>query len=253
MTRPKYHQSQIQAFLKCGKLYDYRYNQGIKSPPRAALTVGSSVDIATSANLTEKIKTKADKSLEEVLDIYSTAFDSRAQETTWGEDDPGQQKDLGAKLVSLHHTAVAPTLQPETVQEEFHLSTDAGYDLGGTFDVTDVNGLVRDTKTAKSAYDPDAISRALQPAMYDFAYESLRGRPAAGFQYDVLVKPTKTRPPVYQAVRAVVSPADRAWLFGTITNVHKAIQAGVALPAPEGAWWCSQDWCGYWSMCKGKK
>jgi putative RecB family exonuclease len=247
--RRKYHQSEIQTFLKCPKQWEFRYVQGIKTPPKAALTVGSSVDAAVTYNLLEKLKTGVDLSTESVLDTYSTDFDTKAKETEWGEDDAGKQKDLGAALVKLHHLEAAPTINPATVQESFVIETDAGYDLGGTIDLTEKSGVIADTKTAKASYSEDSISRALQPALYDFAYEALHKKPAEGFRFDVLVK---TKVPKLQRIQAKVTPRDREWLFDTINNVHKAIGAGIATPAPDGAWWCSKDWCGYWSICKGR-
>lgn len=248
--RRTYHQSEIQTFLKCPKQWEFRYVLGQKTPPKAALTLGSAVDAAVTYNLIEKIKTGVDLTAEAVLDTYSTDFDTKAKETEWGDDDAGKQKDMGAQLVRLHHLEAAPTIHPATVQESFLIETDAGYDLGGTIDFTETNGIIADTKTSKNSYDEAAIERALQPALYDFAYESIHKKPAEGFRFDVLVK---TKTPKLQRISGKVSARDREWLFDTITNVHKAIEAGVSTPAPDGAWWCSKDWCGYWSQCKGKK
>lgn len=256
LTRPKYHQSEIQTFLKCPKQWEYRYVLGIKTPPKAALTVGSAVDAAVTHNLVEKIKTGQDLPAEAVLDTFSTDFDTKAQETEWGTDDKGKQKDMGAQLVKAHHEKIAPGINPATVQESFEITTDAGYDLGGTIDFVEKSGIIADTKTSKTAYDADAVTRALQPALYDFAFEALYNQKAQGFRYDVLIKPTKTIGPRIQQVSGTVTTEDREWLFDTINNVHKAIQAGVSTPAPDGAWWCSKDWCGYAGICpkfKGRK
>lgn len=252
-ARRTYHQSELQTYLKCGKQWEYRYVQGLRVPPKAALTIGSAVDRAVTHNLIEKIRSGADLPMDAVLDAYSTDFEKRKSETEWGEDNAGAQKDMGAKLVELHHREAAPKIQPATVQEEFVIETDAGYDLGGTIDFTEKSGVIGDTKTAKSKYDEDAIFRAVQPTLYDFAYEALHKVPSTGFRFDVLVKPTKTLPARFQQVQGKVTQDDRLWLFDTIGQVHKSIEAGVALPAADGAWWCSKDWCGFWGQCKGKK
>jgi CRISPR/Cas system-associated exonuclease Cas4 (RecB family) len=252
MTRRKYHQSEIKTFLKCGKQWEFRYLLGIKTPPNAARTIGSAVDKAVTHNLVQKVKTGQDVSMEEVLDTYATDFTTRAQETEWGEDRPDDQKDIGAQLVKLHHENVAPKIEPATVQEEFIIETDAGYDLGGTLDLTEKSGIIADTKTSSRAYAENAVADDIQPAMYDFAYEALHKKPAEGFRFDVLIKPTKKNPPRLQQVQGKVTHENRQWLFEAITQMDRAIQAGVTLPAPEGAWWCSKDWCGYWDRCKGR-
>lgn len=250
---PEYHQSAINMFLKCGKQWFFRYVDGIKTPPSAALTVGSAVDAAITRNFILKKEKGEDSPLEEVLDTYSTDFEIRAGDTEWGEDDRGVQKDVGAQCLTIHHKEIAPHIKPVAVQEAFVIETDAGYNLGGTLDVVDAEDFCRDSKTAKAKYDDDAISRAVQPALYDFAFETLRGRSAKGFAYDVMIKPTKTLPARSQVVKGTVTAGDREWLFGAIEQMHKAILAGVALPAPDGAWWCSAKWCGYWNICKGRK
>lgn len=249
----EYHQSELHTFLKCGLQWFFRYVEGIKAPPKAALTVGSSVDAAVSRNLMDKIETGKDLPLDDVLDVYDTDFELRKADTEWGSDDPGKQKDMGAQLVKAHHIVIAPKIKPLTVQEKFVLETDRGFNLAGQIDITTEDGYVVDTKTSKARYQPDAVSRALQPAMYDLAYESIHGKKAKGFRYDVLVKPTKTKGPDVQQVHGQVTAEDRDWLFMTIDSVDRAINAEIFLPAPEGSFYCSEKWCGYWDRCKGAK
>lgn len=253
MKTPEYHQSELQTFLKCGKQWEFRYVQKIKTPPKAALTIGSSVDAGVTRNLIQKVKSKTDMALSDVLDVYSADFDIRKTETEFDGDDPGQVKDIGASLLTVHHNEIAPLIQPKTVQEKFTIELDSGFNIGGTIDLTEEDGTVADTKTSKTKYAEDSIHRALQPAIYDFAAYTLTGVKPKAFRYDVLIKPTKTIGPRIQRVVGQVTEDDHIWFFDAVTNMHKAIQAGIALPAPEGAWWCSKDWCGYWDRCKGAK
>lgn len=253
-SQPEYHQSELHVFLKCGKMWEFRYVRGIRTPPRAALTVGSAVDSAVSHNLHQKISSGTDLSKEEVLSSFSDDFDRRSPETEWRADEtPGKQKDLGAKLVELHHDELAPAIKPASVQETITVQTDAGFNLGGTVDLIEKDGTIVDTKTSRIAYAEQAPKRALQPALYDFLFEAVRGEASPEFRYDILIKPTVKTPARKQQIRMRLRKSDRNWLFETIGQVHKAIQAGVALPAPEGSWYCSKEWCGYWNRCKGRE
>jgi hypothetical protein len=251
-ARPCYSQTELKTYLKCGKMWEFRYARGIKTPPSAPLTLGSAVDTAVHTNLAQKIVTGKDLAVEAVLDEFSADFDRRQLETEWGDSDPGEQKDMGAGLVALHHQMAAPNIQPATVQETFVLETDAGYDLEGVMDLTEKSGVVVDTKTSRAPYPSNALERSFQPALYDFAFERTRGKPAEGFRFDVLVKNGARKPPQFQRVEGKISLLDREWFFENVSRIHKAISHGVALPAPEGSWYCSSKWCGYWSQCKGR-
>ena len=54
--------------------------------------------------------------------------------------------------------------------------------------------------------------------------------------------------------------AERLWSHRTeedyraywhiLLAVDAGIQAGIALPAPEGAWWCSPVYCAHWNFCE---
>jgi hypothetical protein len=252
--RPKYHQSALHSYLKCGKLYEFRYIKGLKIPPKAALTVGTAVDKAVSANMVKKIQ-GATASIDEILTVASESFDANIKDTVLEDDEsPGELKDQTVALARLHFETVAPTIQPETVQEEFVLELDGDFDLGGTIDLTDANGFIRDTKTSTRARASSyVVERSVQPAMYSIAYEAIRGKKAKGFVFDILKKPTIKLGPEYQATEGVVTDSDHNWLLDSIDQVHKGITAGIALPAPEGSWYCSEKWCGYWNICKGRK
>lgn len=256
-ARKQLHQSEIKDFLKCGILYDFKHVQRIKTPPAAVATLGNSFDAGVTRNLIRKIESGKDLLLNEVLDAYSTDWDIRAPETDFDGEDPGTLKDTGIKMLKLHHENIAPTLDPATVQESFKIETDAGFDIGGTLDITTKDDVIIDNKTCSRArasdYTNEKVNHAFQPVMYDFAFEALRGRKAKGFRFDMVLRPSKTLPPEIRQGFAPITDEARNQVFNSIVNVSKAIDAGIALPAAEGSWWCSKDWCGYWNRCKGKR
>lgn len=246
---PEYHQSAINMFLKCPRQYMFRYMMGLRVAPKSALTMGCAFDVSTGHNFKQKIESKVDLPVQDALDAFSTEFDKRSPETDWDGDDPGALKDKGVQMAQVFHEKAAPKIQPISVQEQFRLETDAGYALGGTFDVVQVGHVLRDQKTSKAEYPADAVNTEIQPAVYSFAYEAKTGvKPQ--FAYDVV---TKHKEPRYQEVKGEVTQAQTEQLFEAVTIMHRQIQRGEFQYAAPGAWWCSKDWCGYWSSCKGKK
>lgn len=246
---PEYHQSAINMFLKCPRSYMYRYILGLRVAPKSALTLGISFGDAVDVNLKQKIESKTDLPVADVLDAFSTTFDAKSVGTDWDGEDPGKQKDLGAKMTKVFHEKAAPNIKPVTVQEQFRLETDAGYALGGTFDTVEEGHVLRDQKTSKAEYSPEAVTNEVQPALYSFAYEAKHGvKPE--FAFDVV---TKHKEPRYQEVKGKTTETQTQQLFEAVNIMHSQIKRGEFQYAPSGAWWCSKDWCGYWSQCKGKK
>lgn len=249
VAMPEYHQSAINMFLKCPRQYMFRYMMNLRVPPKSALVVGISFGDAADFNLKQKIQSKVDLPVADVLDAYSATFDAKAPGTDWDGDDPGAQKDLGAKMTKVFHEKGAPNIKPVTVQESFRLETDAGYALGGTFDTVEEGHVVRDQKTSKAEYAADAVNTEVQSALYSFAYAAKHGT-TPEFAFDVV---TKHKEPRYQEVKGKVTETQTQQLFESITIMHSQIQRGEFQYAPSGAWWCSKSWCGYWDQCKGKK
>ena len=254
--RKLFRQSEIKTFLMCGKRWEFEYALGIKRPSNPTATVGAVVDTGVSKNLAQKVTSGVDLSLDAVLSIGSDDFDKRKAETEWApDDDLGQAKDHAVNILRLHHTVLAPKMKPVTVQEKFHIETDGGFDLSGTIDYTLAGGIIGDTKTTSRARASSfVVERAFQPAMYDYAFRALHpDKTPAAFRFDIFTRPTKTLAAEYKPIEGKVTISDHEWLFASIDQVNKAINAGVALPAPEGSWHCSDKWCPYWAMCKGKR
>lgn len=246
---PEYHQSAINMFLKCPRQYMFRYMMDLRIPPKSALTLGIAFDSGVNHNFKQKITSKADVPKQDVLDAFSTDFDRRSPGTDWDGEDPGELKDKGAQMLGVFHEKAAPGIQPATVQESFRVETDAGYAIGGTFDVTEANHVVRDQKTSKAEYAADAVNTEIQPAVYSFAYQASHGvKPE--FAFDII---TKHKEPRYQQVRGQVTEVQTEQLFEAVNIMHGQIQRGEFQYAAPGSWWCSKSWCGYWNLCKGKK
>lgn len=253
MSKPIYHQSEINMYLKCGKQWEFRYAMGLKLKPKAALTLGTSVDAAVTANLQSKIERDELLPTEQVVQTFVDEFNKLEADTDWADDDIGKQKDSGVNMVKVHCEKAAPHIKPVAVQVPFVVQVPKkDWNLGGTMDVVEFNSI-RDTKTSKSAYELDKISKNYQAAIYDYAYEMMKGQKPKSFTFDVLIKPTAKKPADYQQLTAPVTKADRDWTFETVEQVHRSIEAGIAKPAADSSWWCSKNWCGYWDQCKGRK
>jgi len=251
--KPVIHVSHVDMYQRCPLQFKFRYLEGLKRPPGAALTLGSSVDAAVTHNLSQKIKTKIDLPLNEVLDAFETEWNKLKDDTDFNDSTEGTEKDIGVRLTKLHHLQAAPKINPKLVQWHFQLDSGRNYEVGGTTDLIEEDDSVEDTKTSRKAYDYDAIQNKLQPALYTWAYEKVFKRLARRFRYRVLIKPQKIVSEKVQVLEEQVSTHQQEWFFKIADAVLASVKSGNFVPAPPDHWCCQPRFCGYYFQCRGKK
>lgn len=247
-------QSMIGMFEKCGMQFYFRYIEGIKIPPAAALSVGHSVDTGITTNLSQKIQTQVDLPEGDVLDATSTAFEKVRAETDWQDLNPDSQKDVAIGCVKAHHKEIAPKIEPIATQITMKHELPELV-LEGTADIIEKDGTIADSKTAKSAYDEDAVHTSLQAAVYSYLYAQTTRQLPKGFRFDVMVKPTVRLPARTMQVTGQVTQGQVNNAIERAKIVERAVKAGIFPYASEQGYWCSKKMCGFWNMCPrgGKK
>jgi putative RecB family exonuclease len=243
--------TQINMYLRCPQQYAFRYMEGLILPPKAALTRGRAVHRGQEANYRQKIESKTDLPLADVQDVVSTEFDAAAQETEWALDENrGQVKDESISLASLYHREIAPTVQPDFVEEEVFVELEPGLNLKGFIDVVQSGGIIRDTKTTGKTPPADVADKSLQLTAYSLAYRSLTGQAEAELCLDYLVN---TKQPKVVTLRTSRVEDDVKRFRATAERISKAIQTGIFYPREEGNNLCSPQYCGYYQLCHSKR
>lgn len=243
--------SQIKMFLRCQRAWYFRYVRGLKIPPSGAIVVGSSVHEALRhlniSLLSERLPPK-----DEVLDVYSQAFEALARDAIWDSDEPGEAKDGGYKGVETYYETHATVFQPEAVEEELRIPLPGiGVELLGYADLRDRSKLLVDYKTTcrKPSQVGDDVKAQL--ATYELAYLQL------GIEVEkaevVYIVTSKRNPTVVRHPVEHTSPSEVARWLTMVAQVRQqmeeALTTGRLLPAAPGEWWCSPTWCGYWEIC----
>jgi len=254
--------SSMNTFLKCPKQWYFRYEEGIKIAPGGALILGSAYHSGIETNFRAKVNTGEDEPLDVILDSYSTAFDRRKGEVEkagWEGRKPGAWKDEGSGLLQTYmigdpehgQKAIAPNVIPTMVETPFTIEVD-GMDkpIVGYID------LVRKAMIGETIVDHKTSSRKPQAApdvqsmIYTVAYHATFG-PDCGYELHGAVRPGKTTPGRIEVVEVIVPPSDCMWVLDQAVAVEKQIMAGIFPGNPNG-WWCSDKYCGYWPICRGR-
>lgn len=262
MTKPRLHKSMIGMFDRCPRQYYYRYCEGLKLPPAAAMIAGAGVHVAAAADLTAKRDAGDLLPTQVVLDAARDAVNAEWEregalldpdERVLGEQQVRDQTvDTAVSLAALHHAELAPTVAPQHIERPFLVEL-KGFpvDLAGTLDLQEQSGTVRDLKTRSSAPPAGLADASLDLTCYGLAARALDGKAPPSLALDCLVK-TKTPKLVSQSTTRS-DAAYRAFLL-RVEVISRAIESGVFPPCSPESWVCSERWCGYWPICEfGRK
>jgi len=248
--------SQVGMWRRCPKQWMFRYVDKIFSPPGVALLLGSAYHTALETNFLQKIQSGQDLPLKDTLDAFSDGWDTyrlgRAKNeegdyvefdrVEWGDDDSGKVKDTGLHMVKTYMEEIAPSVRPVTVEQQLNvqvgnLMVEQRADL-----LTDEYVLVDHKTAARKMVQSDA-DRELQPISY-----MLGMRRVVPFQFHVAVKIKK---PYVDVVNVRKTTDDMSWYIRILLETRRAMESGI-FPPNDSGWWCSEKYCGYWKMCKGK-
>ena len=262
---PEFHASHIEMVLKCGCQFELRQKLGPR-PPGIAAAVGSSTHTVVDLDMTHKMNTGELLEDEQIEDEAAEAFERK-----WGygvalskeerAEDPkqlaGRMKDRTVKLARLHHDELAPYIFPVSVEEAFTLRfADVKWGLAGRRDIVEPE-LLRDTKTAGMSPNQSEADDSLQLTMYSLKTAVDDRISEVSCLLDKLVCTKKTGKTYHKSLPTVRNKDHFRQLVGLpgrrdkslIGRVWSYVKAGNFAPAPRGAWWCSEQWCGYWFDC----
>lgn len=131
LTLPVKHLSatSVSMFMRCPEQFRRRYILHEKERPGAALVIGRGFHAAQEVNFAQKIQSGEDLSVMEQVEAYHAGWDREVEqfggvdEILWDDRErPDTLRAKGAKLVESYAVAVAPKMQPHSVEQEFNLT-----------------------------------------------------------------------------------------------------------------------------------
>jgi hypothetical protein len=248
--------SQINMYSRCGIQYYWRYVEGKKIPPRSATVLGDAFHIAQERNYKQKLDTKRDLSLEEVISFFVDTWKARSTEIAWQKNEiqkygspkraVGILQDEGISLVNTYYNMRAVNIQPVAVEDEIIISFLNDYPpVKGYIDLIDEQAI-RETKTVSRTPTQEVVDKSLQLTIYAIGYKLKYGEERS-LVADYIVR--KKNPEVVSFItKRTQDYIDR--FLSRFARVVEGIQKGVFIPAPTDHWVCSPKWCGYWDICK---
>jgi len=248
--------TQIQMYEKCGQQYYYRYCEGLKIPPGIALIQGATAHRVRDVDLKHKLETGENLVLEELEDFTSDRIDEAfageiVLDGEW-EDRPiqavkGAVKDQSIALARLDATEFLPKIEPLEVEKVWLVQHDLlPKPIKMIIDLVTEDGQIRDLKTCGRSPARGDADTDPQLTLYALGRRIATGEEETSVRKDYLVK-TKTPKAVFQT--STRDESDLQVVLNRIARVCEGIEKELWIPAPTGAWWCSERFCGYWNQC----
>lgn len=231
----------INSYLTCPARALFQI-EGIETPPSVALAFGSSVHSALELNFKQKIKTKWDLPVEEIVEHFHSDFNKRLDEAVLIDEDLQQLHRSGETMLKRYMIEFAPGTVPKYVEEKITV-TFKNYDFGvsGIVDLFDIYGTIIDYKTTKTKYKEFPESIIIQQSLYRIMLEAI-GEKVNGNRIDEFAKDTNS-------IRAISLNPNRELALRKFSEVATNIQRG-NFPTSRGSYLCKKRFCQHWAECE---
>jgi len=245
--------NQVRTYLRCPLQYYFSQVEGLKVPPKSALTFGSVTHRSIEVNYKQKIDSHEDLPIEHVQEVWSDEFDKLKDETAWEEGEkPGEVKDEGILAVGVYMEELAPKIQPILAEHTINVPLEGvEFEVKLIIDLADEDRMVHDLKTSSKSpskkQQENGLAEDIQGATYWIGFEHVYGVPPSGFQKDYLVR-TK----VPKTVTVPVDPIQdwqKTRLMRQFGYVARCVRDGLFYPRDPDDWKCTPEWCGFYKIC----
>lgn len=258
-AKPHISPSQVETFLNCGEAYRRRYIVGERLPPTTSMIRGGCVHLGAEHNFKQKVKSKVDLPIEEVVEVAAAAFDAKikAEGIDLNVDELkrgkaivlAEAKEMVVNLTRLMMKELAPTIKPKLIEEKIRIVLkNSRRDLLGFIDLITEDEWIHDYKTSAKKKNQNDVDKDFQFGFYEMIYRAKFGRPAKGLQVNVLIQ-TAAGNTSLQVLKTHRDDNDFRAILARVSTVADLIDKGAFAPAPSGSWKCSPKWCGFWSTC----
>lgn len=233
--------SQVRCLMDCSARWKYKYMLGMPEPPNANLSLGTAVHEALAFNFRQKMETRQDASVSEVVTEFSRAWNRIALETEFrDEENPKELETQGRQMTELYMRQAAPGIMPAAVEVQVE-GTIAGVKVQGKVDIVEESGRIRDIKTSSRRSSCISNEQKFQLASYAPFVPNATGEVVI----DQLVK---TKVPAYVQITHTVTRQDRAATEQMYPAAQAFARAGMYLPNRTSNL-CSRKGCAFWRQC----
>lgn len=252
--------SQWRTYQRCAAQYRFAYLEGGQGAANTLMIRGRGVDAAASHNYQQKISTRQDLPVRDVLDVAATAVDeafhgqvilTRDERTIGAKQVQGAVMDEAVRMARVYHTRLAPSVRPVAVQEKLLVTPSAkvlSRPLIGIVDVRTVEGGILDVKAKKAALREGDEHSDLQLTAYAALSQAVHGVAPKYVGFDIVYGGRGKRIASERRLSTRTREDVRA-LVDNFRATIQSIEAGSFPPTGMNTWACSEEACTFWQEC----
>lgn len=250
LPRGTFSASQYGLYKKCPKAYEFSYVDGIKNPPSGIQLTGTTIHLGAETAHKHLMETQTPPTVEAVKAAMSDHFDVEQEAVaSWEEGlDAGKTKDKAMRGYETYHAKALPTVRPMAAEQGF-VKKIGVVPMTGFIDLIDAPKpgqlVVADLKHGSASWSQDDVNKDPQFTIYSIVTGIGQVRvdnlvfKKAGPDFS-----QKTAPRDAQAQRILVEDLEE-----TVDLVKRGVFPKTSIDS----WACSEKWCGYWTMCRGRQ
>lgn len=252
-------QTMIGMWERCQVQFQYRYLDGLILPPGLAAHIGTGTHKGAEVNQKAKLITGKDEPLSVVQDAARDGYMRALQkngvffppsEAASAKRQMAEGIDITVGLAKTYLERVAPEIKPKHIELKLTLDhKEIPVPFTGIIDLVTAENELRDLKTSSKRWAQSRADTSIQATLYNELVGRYVGAYPNRIVFDVLVK-GKDEP---QALETTRNGDDFAALIERVKAMLRGIEAGAFYPASRDSWLCSEQWCGYFQMCKYAK
>lgn len=254
--------STIESYLKCGVRFEFEREQSYR---RATIAMLIGTAVSSAAQLDNHLKMHGTCSssgqlgaeLDDMIGVAVSSFETNADDSEVVESKQEQRSGVdtvreAARAYGIH---VSPTITDVVATEEPIIAEiEDGLELAGTPDCIQrapgAAGTVQDTKTGQP-WTQERVDASRQLTGYTLLHEAKYGV----VPDRVVIHSLSKHPRTFRSWRSTTlwshrDESDRDAYVELMRRTRRSIEAGIALPAPSNAWWCSAKWCPFAKQCE---
>lgn len=242
--------STLATYLMCGIRWQFEQEERSRRPATVAMLVGSAAAASAHFDNVEKMNSRR-ATISELVDAAVAQYECDLEDSEVAESrlEVDRGKDDAAGASRAYGEQLSERIRPVMAEERIIARIDDGIELAGTLDTAEKE-TVRDLKTGRQ-WTQDRADRSRQLTGYTMLFEARTGAVPKRVAIDSLHKNARGEWHG-KTLWSYRNERDRQAFVETVKRAKAGMEAGIALPAPEGAWHCSARWCGYWKRCTAR-